>query len=223
MGWFSNACSAVGSFVSSAISTVGNAIKTVGEKITTTAKAFLSIGVKVFETVAKIIVEIAKALGLVDENETEEEIGAKTEVAEKNRDEFDSDKAYLEYLRKDVELPKGYIDDLSKEEKLAARAKGAALLGSTISEELDYEIDPTFWLTAARKGFDAKETYSIIEKFKVNDLESTDLMEFSENKLSPEFSQKTAEVIREALRSDDVGMGEMEAKEAVIDLKQLED
>lgn len=223
MGWFSSACSAIGSFVSGAISTLNSGVKSLGEKLVTRAKTLLSVGLKVFETVSKVIVEIAKVLGLIDENDTDVEIGAKTEVAEQNREAFDSDKEYLEYLRKEVKLPKDYIENLSKEEKLAARAKGAALLGSSISEEIDYDIDPTFWITSARKGFDTKETLAIIENFKVNDLDSTNLMNYSETKLSPEVSQKTAEVIREALRGDSVGMDEISAKKSVAELKHLED
>ncbi|MEG2869439.1 MAG: hypothetical protein RR894_17040, partial [Terrisporobacter sp.] len=94
-----------------AINTIGTAISTVGAAVVVGAKALIpalkTVGavIDIVCKVCSIVLEIAHKLGLVEQDEKIEEIGAKT-LQEDTRGRLDGESAseYMEYLRNEVEL-----------------------------------------------------------------------------------------------------------------------
>ena len=54
--------------------------------------------------VTELISSVAELLGLKDEDDSSEELGLKSEIADKGLEDFDSREEYISYLKDDVEL-----------------------------------------------------------------------------------------------------------------------
>lgn len=177
MGWFSSACSLVGSVVSGIGSAISSGISAVCSAIGGTALGgLLSTAVTGFATalgvigsalgltslqvviVAVIVVsKIAEALGLKKENEDEpDELAMKAENADKKPEDFDSTEEYINYLHEKVTLDKEQqekLKNMAPEERAAYQLAGSYLYLKASAEKLGLD-DTTIKDSKDIKGFD---------------------------------------------------------------------
>ena len=59
---------------------------------------------ELIKDVTELISSVAELLGLKDEDDSSEELGLKSEIADKGLEDFDSREEYISYLKDDVEL-----------------------------------------------------------------------------------------------------------------------
>ena len=59
---------------------------------------------ELIKEVTSLISSVAELLGLKDEDDSSEELGLKSEIADKRLEDFDSREEYISYLKDDVEL-----------------------------------------------------------------------------------------------------------------------
>ena len=59
---------------------------------------------ELIKDVTELISSVAELLGLKDEDDSSEELGLKSEIADKRLEDFDSREEYINYLKDDVEL-----------------------------------------------------------------------------------------------------------------------
>lgn len=138
MGWISSAISAVGSFISSALSTVGPSITGFAKSAVIIIAKLPIPGldvIKVVSTIANIIHAVCKALG-VESEEDPEVLGAKATQCEEKPEDFESTEAYIKYLKEKVELDKERFTKMSEEEKIGCKAIGMSLETKAVEEKI---------------------------------------------------------------------------------------
>ena len=91
---------------------------------------------------AEILSDLLFILGI--NSDPAEVLGAKVHQAEKSDEDFDSVKAYINYLHNEVELDKDKFEKLSYAEKMAYRTTGMAVEASAIGETLGVEVSADF-------------------------------------------------------------------------------
>lgn len=178
----SSCCSAIGGALSSVGSAIGSLCSSIGGALfggvaalaasilgpivsLPLAEILLTVG-----TIAKIVGFIAEALGLKEENETPEELAMKAEQADKKPEDFDSTEAYIEYLRKEVEVDKEKLKNLTNEERLTYKTIGTSLYIKEIEEKYGVKMPGEFWLSVKKMNMDGKEVQKYIESFKEHGL-----------------------------------------------------
>jgi|GEM_PF-377438 hypothetical protein len=186
MGWFSSACSAVSSFVSSTCSAIGSACSAIGGALFAGASGIGALATGIvgsivaltlpeiliaIQVIGAIVSVIAEALGLKNKEETPEELGMKAEEAEKKPEEFESTEAYIEYLRKEVEVDKEKLNNLKDEDKIKYAAIGSSLYIKAIEEKYDMKMPVEFWTTVADLKMDGNQVKEYIDSFKKHNIE----------------------------------------------------
>lgn len=190
-GAIGGALSAVGSAICSGIGgickTIGGALFTGAGGIGTLATAIIgpvlgspqiTLIIVAIQAVAAIVCAIAESVGLKDRDETPEELGMKAEKAEKKPEDFDSTAAYIEYLRKEVEIDKKGMEELSQEKKAQYAAVGISLYIKGIEEEYGMKAPGEFWRAAADLGLSADDVKKYMETFRENGI--TDMADMSD-------------------------------------------
>ena len=74
--------------------------------------------------VTELISSVAELLGLKNKDDSSEELGLKSEIADRKPEDFDSREEYVSYLRDDIELDKydrEKLNDESLKEKYIAK------------------------------------------------------------------------------------------------------
>ncbi|KAB2954274.1 hypothetical protein F9B85_00845 [Heliorestis acidaminivorans] len=177
MGWFSSACSAIGSAISTAVNFVGNNLGKIGGVIGNSVAVILSpfktleIAIRAIEAIAILVTTIAEILGIGQKDEKMDELGAKA-IQEDTlpREEFETHQEYIKYLREEIELDREKFNEMSPEERLACTAIGTTILAKSIEEKTGVEIPAEFLLTAEKINLSAEEIKVCIDKFKENGL-----------------------------------------------------
>lgn len=184
MGWFSDACSSVGSFISSAVSTVGSAIGSIGSALANSASKLLEIGGSYLNPIAVIIQIVATLIGVLTPDDDVEELGAKAmQPDSKKPEDFDSNAEYIEYLREEVKLDKEKFDKATDIEKAARTAVGSSIVAKGIGEKKGFDIPLETWVSMAKLNLTnkAEEVDKLLETFKDGKLE--DFSKYVDGKL----------------------------------------
>lgn len=233
MGFFSSIGSAIGGALSSIGSAISSGISSICSSINSTffsgaggiaalATSLIIPGVGLPEIIvvagfiARVVSEIAEALGLKEKDETPEELGMKAEEADKKPEDFDSIEAYIEYLRNDVEIDKEKLKELSEEDKLKYAAIGTAINIKGIEEKYGVEMPGDFWKTASDLRISAQETKQYIESCKQNGITNMKDMSDYLKGYAPESGTKPSVVsdsIMDALKKNNPGLPENQLAE----------
>lgn len=233
MGFFSSIGSAIGSALSSIGSAISSGISSICSAIggaffsgvggiAALATSLIIPGVGLPELIvvvgfiARVVSEIAEALGLKEKDETPEELGMKAEEADKKPEDFDSIEAYIEYLRNDVEIDKEKLKELSEEDKLKYAAIGTAINIKGIEEKYGVEMPGDFWKTASDLKMSAQETRQYIESCKQNGITNMKDMSDYLRGSAPESGTKpnvVSDSIMDALKKNNPGLPENELAE----------
>lgn len=196
MGFFGSFCSFVGDVISgvgSALSgglsiiadgltgiaaTIGNSIKELCETIGSEGLAVIGciamailipgFGLPEILLLIQCISEVAKILGVNKGEDSPEELGMKTEIAEKKPEDFDSIEEYIKYLNEEVELEEGAAEKLSEQDKVKYGAMGAALNIKALEEKYNINLSPDFLRDITIMKMTSEEVASCIDKMKEN-------------------------------------------------------
>lgn len=221
--WVSSACSAVGSFLGGCASKIGGGIGSfaaniLGPIIKGPSELELKIAEAIVKGVINIITDIAKALGII-KDENVEEMGAKaTQEEARPRKDFASEKEYIEYLRQEIELDKKRLEVMPLSERLACQAVGTAIVARGIKEDTGMELSPEFLLAAEKAKLSAGEIMACIEKFKIADYKSLDVVkDYLQGKDLKGKGENVGGNLVEALQQANPGVNSDAAKDKLID------
>lgn len=220
MGLVGDFISGVGNALSGAVKAVGSFVGKVGSVITDKAKLFLGLGETVFKAVVEIVRIIAQILGIVDEDTTPEELGAKAEKAEKTRDDFESNEAYLNYLQDEVELEPGELDNVSEDQLNAYKAVGASLMTEVISEKVQVNIDDSMWIVSSLKKLSPELVVSMIKKFDEYGQSTKVFEKFVDKDLKGKENGDAFDAIFDAFKATYPNKPESELEKQVDDLQR---
>ena len=232
-GAIGGALSSIGSAISSGISSlcsgIGGALFSGAGGIASIAKALvapmitfgLSEIVIAIQAVGLIISTVAELLGLKQKEETPEELGLKAEQADKKPEDFESTQAYIEYLRKEVEVDKEKLKNMTEEEKVGYGAIGSAIYVKGIEEKYGMEMSGEFWTSVAQMGMDGNEVKKYIDNFKLHGI--TDMKDMTSYiKGEPLADGKNRDAISDALmdtlRELNPGMSDDDLADKLFDM-----
>jgi len=128
---------------------------------------------ELIKEVTSLISSVAELLGLKDEDDSSEELGLKSEIADKGLEDFDSREEYISYLKDDVELDKydrEKLNDESLKEKYSA--KGLDIEVGAINEKMDVNLGIEDYVMLAKAGINKVQDFmTIIDTFKEKGVE----------------------------------------------------
>ncbi len=163
---------AIGSFISGAISVVSSAVSSIGSAMAGVAGALLKVATPYLSALMTIVNVVSKILGILNPNETPEELGDKAMRSDKTPEDFDTTQEYIVHLREEVDFDKEEFDKLSDEDKLARSAIGTAISMKAINETKGFDVSLDTWTSMAKlydKGVLNKENiHTFIDEFKDN-------------------------------------------------------
>ncbi|MEZ7733718.1 hypothetical protein O3799_09360 [Fusobacterium periodonticum] len=128
---------------------------------------------ELIKDVTELISSVAELLGLKDEDDSSEELGLKSEIADKRLEDFDSREEYINYLKDDVELDEYDKEKLNNESlKEKYSAKGLDIEMSAINEKMDVNLGIEDYVILAKAGINKVQDFmTIIDTFKEKGVE----------------------------------------------------
>ena len=128
---------------------------------------------ELIKEVTSLISSVAELLGLKDEDDSSEEIGMKSEKADRKPEDFDSREEYISYLRDDVELDeydREKLNNVSLKEKYSA--KGLDIEMGAINEKIGVKLGLEDYVMMAKAGINKVQDFmTIVDTFKEKGVE----------------------------------------------------
>lgn len=123
--------------------------------------------------VKELISSVAELLGLKDEDESSEELGLKSEKANRKPEDFDSREDYMSYLRDNVELDKYDKEKLKDESfKEEYNAIGLDIEMGAINEKMGVNLGIEDYVMMAKAGINRVQDFmTIVDTFKEKGVE----------------------------------------------------
>lgn len=176
--------------------------------------------IKIIDIVSVIVKGIAEILGLITEEDTTEELGAKAQEAEMKPDDFDSIEEYIEYLKNEIKLDNEKFNNMSNEERLTCSAIGSTILAKGISEKKGIEVSIEFLVDMAKLNMKSKEVEKYIDNFKSNDLD-LNLGDYLKGDLSASENIKIRPVVINTIKELNPDLSDQEVKEKLGDMREI--
>jgi len=150
-----------------------NTMEGLSEVLDKIFKILSKITPELIKEVTNLISSVAELLGLKDEDGSSEELGLKSEIADRKPEDFDSREEYISYLRDDVELDKYDREKLNNENlKEKYTAKGLNIEMGAINEKMDVNLGIENYVMTAKAGINkAQDFMIIIDTFKEKGVE----------------------------------------------------
>lgn len=128
---------------------------------------------ELIKEVTSLISSVAELLGLKDENDSSEELGLKSEIANKGLEDFDSREEYINYLKDDVELDEYDREKLNNESlKEKYSAKGLDIEMGAINEKMGVKLGLEDYVMMAKAGINKVQDFmTIVDTFKEKGVE----------------------------------------------------
>ncbi|MBE0470349.1 MAG: hypothetical protein IBX55_12695 [Methyloprofundus sp.] len=199
IGLVSGALSTVSSAIGTACSAIGGAVISAG-RIMIDA---ISRGLPLVEKICDVAFTVGKVLGLFAPGQNEYdmyELGMRAERAvEKGvySEQFDSNQAYIDHLRDEVELGKEELDKLDKlsvEDKLKYACIGSAVTIACIREQFKIDIPETFWIASTDIGIEPEQIKPMLDVFEQEQVKP-DIDGFLNGELPSDLQRKIYELI----------------------------
>ena len=128
---------------------------------------------ELIKEVTSLISSVAELLGLKDEDDSSEEIGMKSEKADRKPEDFDSREEYISYLRDDVELDeydREKLNNVSLKEKYSAN--GLDIEMGAINEKIGVKLGLEDYVMMAKAGINKVQDFmTIVDTFKEKGVE----------------------------------------------------
>ena len=128
---------------------------------------------ELIKEVTSLISSVAELLGLKDEDDSSEELGLKSEIADKRLEDFDSREEYINYLKDNVELDEYDREKLNNESlKEKYSAKGLDIEMGAINEKMDVNLGIEDYVMMAKAGINKVQDFiTIVDTFKAKGVE----------------------------------------------------
>ena len=128
---------------------------------------------ELIKEVTSLISSVAELLGLKDEDDSSEELGLKSEIADKRLEDFDSREEYINYLKDNVELDEYDREKLNNESlKEKYSAKGLDIEMGAINEKIGVKLGLEDYVMMAKAGINKVQDFmTIIDTFKAKEVE----------------------------------------------------
>ena len=128
---------------------------------------------ELIKEVTSLISSVAELLGLKDEDDSSEELGLKSEIADKRLEDFDSREEYINYLKDNVELDEYDREKLNNESlKEKYSAKGLDIEMGAINEKIGVKLGLEDYVMMAKAGINKVQDFmTIIDTFKEKGVE----------------------------------------------------
>ena len=128
---------------------------------------------ELIKDVTSLISSVAELLGLKDEDDSSEELGLKSEIADKRLEDFDSREEYINYLKDDVELDEYDKEKLNNESlKEKYSAKGLDIEMGAINEKIGVKLGLEDYVMMAKAGINKVQDFmTIVDTFKEKGVE----------------------------------------------------
>ena len=128
---------------------------------------------ELIKEVTNLISSVAELLGLKNEDNNSEEIGMKSEKADRKPEDFDSREEYVSYLRDNIELNKYDREKLNDESlKEEYIAKGLDIEMGAINEKMDVNLGIEDYVMLAKAGINKVQDFmTIVDTFKEKGVE----------------------------------------------------
>ena len=216
MGWFSSACSFVGSVVSSAVNVISSVAGSIGGALASSAGNLLKVASPWLGTVVQVIQVVGMLLNIIKPEDNIEELGAKAMEADKKPEDFDSNAQYIDYLKNEVKLDQEKFDKATEPEKMARMAVGASIVAKAIEEKKGFDIPLSTWVAMAKLNLTdkANEIDKILDTFKEGKLE--DFVSYTEGKLDAKKEIEIGDSLVEMYKVLEPNMSEKEIENKVM-------
>ena len=128
---------------------------------------------ELIKEVTSLISSVAELLGLKDEDDSSEELGLKSEIADKRLEDFDSREEYINYLKDNVELDEYDKEKLNNESlKEKYSAKGLDIEMGAINEKIGVKLGLEDYVMMAKAGINKVQDFmTIVDTFKEKGVE----------------------------------------------------
>ena len=128
---------------------------------------------ELIKEVTSLISSVAELLGLKDEDDSSEELGLKSEIADKGLEDFDSREEYINYLKDDVELDEYDREKLNNDSlKEKYSAKGLDIEMGAINEKIGVKLGLEDYVMMAKAGINKVQDFmTIVDTFKEKGVE----------------------------------------------------
>ena len=170
--------------------------------------------------ISAVVKGIGEALGLINNKEEVEELGAKALQAEEKPEDFDSIEEYIEYLKNEVELDQEKFNNISKEEKLTCSAIGSTILAKGISEKKGIDVSIEFLADIGKLNLKAKEVEAYIDNFKSNSLD-LNLGDYLKGNLTASENLNIRPIVLDTIKELNPTFSDKESKEKLGEMKML--
>ena len=218
MGLFSgivSAVSAVTSFISTALPAVGPAIA----RFATTLVTKLPELQLLTKILVGVIQGVAEAFGLIKENDTAEELGAKAVECDKKPEDFKSTEDYINYLRNEVQVDSDKLKNMSDVEKFACSSIGVAILSKGIEEKVGMFIPSDFWVEVGKQNIKADEVKAYIDAFKDNGFTELNMSDYLKGNLNVSENKQVSPIMESVLSKLNPELSQSEVKDKLFDMK----
>ena len=201
------------------ISKVAPCLSSIAKPVIEIAKIAVKV---VVQAVVTLVSEVAKSLGIVDQNMEPEELGARAmQNPEIKPEDFDSKKEYIEAL-KNAEFDEEKFKDEMKNDsnKLAFTAVGTGLEVQAIAESMEMRIPLDFFVSAAKGKMTGTDTVGLLKAMKGNGITDAGIFTtYTNGTISTENEAK----IKPAIENyENNGGKSIEEVQKDIDFKTLE-
>ncbi|MCK8826594.1 hypothetical protein MWH25_02370 [Natroniella acetigena] len=226
MGFFSTVggvISTAASTLSKAASVVGSTVSKLGTAISSVAKTLVAKIPKpeiLTDIIVAVVKVIAEKLGLIEEEEQVEELGAKAMQSEKDLEDFNSAQEYIEHLRNEVELDIEKFNAMKVEERLVCSAIGVSILSKGIEEKEEVDIPADFWIEVGKQDMKAEEVEAYIKKFKEHGFSELKLSDYFKGSLSVTENKEIDSIFEETLKELNPELSDEDIADKMLEIEQ---
>ncbi len=198
-GAFSTAAAAIGSVCGS----IGGAVMT---SVGTLGTGLLKLG-EMVKPIFELITKICTIIGIKPAGEDPMELALKAEKSGEKPEDYDSVEAYIEHLRKDIELDKEEINKLTDSEKAMYSAIGCGLYVKNMEERYNMAMTPGFWVNASKAvnsgAMTCEQVKNTMEAMKERGVKNTEsFSNYMEGKADMEEQMVMYDSLKEALHRE---------------------
>jgi len=208
----------LGGMLGTVVSTIKAVVATVGPAVSSMATKLVELAKTYLPKVVDLVEGVAKALNLLSGGESVEEMGRKAKVSDKSPEAFETQDAYLAYLR-EQKVDAKTIENETEADKFVNMAIGLTLTIKAINEIKGAEIPLETWVALAKAGVNQPEAEALIDGFKgVYD----QLSDYIEGKQSPEQELQTGDKLVEVYQTLYPELSDADIESKVMQLEQQE-
>ncbi|WP_042462061.1 hypothetical protein [Neobacillus dielmonensis] len=217
IGIVSGLAGAVATAISGFASSIGPALVNVGRVLVANLPK-IETGLKI---VSAVVQTISVVLGLINKNDTAEELGAKAVESDKKPEDFRSTEEYIHYLRNEVKLDSQKMDTLKTEDRMAYTTIGSVILAKGIEEKFRVNIPVDFWVEVGKQKMNADEAKAYIENFKANGFDEVKLSDYLKGKLPIAELKQVAPIIENTLKQLQSELTPEQVQSKIMEMKQV--